>query len=303
MSFNSLITGSSGFLGNALKKKLIENNHEVYESSTKIANLSNLNNLEIYKNIKFDFIFHTAAITHPGKNKNDFLFEQFISNQQINTNILNFWHKYQSDAKFITFGSSAMYSQEYQMNENNCLMGDPEEQYHVYAMTKRMLLEGLFTASLNKKMKFIFYVPTIFYGPNFDLNDGHFIYDLIRKIYAGKILGEEVILWGDGSQERDLLYIDDAINIIYSNLKLENEVINLGTGKNLKIIEYAKIISDYLKYDYDLIKLDNSKQIGVQKRNLIFDKLNKLKGLKELTKIENGLSKTIDFYIKKKNSN
>ena len=135
MSFNSLITGSSGFLGNALKKKLIENNHEVYESSTKIANLSNLNNLEIYKNIKFDFIFHTAAITHPGKNKNDFLFEQFISNQQINTNILNFWHKYQSDAKFITFGSSAMYSQEYQMNENNCLMGDPEEQYHVYAGT------------------------------------------------------------------------------------------------------------------------------------------------------------------------
>ena len=303
MSYKSLITGSTGFLGKALKRKLIENNHKIYESSSKIANLTNLNNLEIYKNIKFDFIFHTAAVTYPGKNKNDFLFEQWINNQQINTNILNFWNKYQSDAKFIAFGSSAMYSQKYQMKENNCLEGKPEEQYHVYGMTKRMLIEGLLTASLKKKMKFIFYVPTIFYGPNFDLNDGHFIYDLIRKIYSGKTFGDEVVLWGDGSQERDLLYIDDAVNIIHLNLKLENEIINLGTGKNLKIIEYAKIISDYLKYDFDLIKFDITKKIGVQKRNLIFDKLNKLKGSKELIKIENGLAKTIDFYIKKKNSN
>ena len=93
MSYKSLITGSTGFLGKALKRKLIENNHKIYESSSKIANLTNLNNLEIYKNIKFDFIFHTAAATYPGKNKNDFLFEQWINNQQINTNILNFWNK------------------------------------------------------------------------------------------------------------------------------------------------------------------------------------------------------------------
>jgi len=296
LSYKTLITGSTGFLGKALKNRLINENHKIYESNSSIANLENLENLNLYKNIDFDFIYHTAAITHPGKKNSNNQLSQWIGNQLINTNIINFWYKYQPQAKFITFGSSCMYSQEQKMLEDNCLKGSPESQYYIYGITKRMLLEGLIAASFQEKMSYIFYIPTVFYGPNFRLDDGHFIYDLIRKIYAGKYFHKEVVLWGDGSQERDLLYIDDALNII-SNTKFDNSVINLGSGNKLKIIEYAYMISKYLNYDFNLIKFDLSKQIGVKKRDLNLNKLNHSINNIKITNIEIGIKKTIDFFL------
>ena len=296
MSYKTLITGSTGFLGKALKNKLSNENHKIYESNSTIANLNNLENLDPYKNINFDFIYHTAAITHLSKKNNDHQLSQWIGNQLINTNIINFWYKYQSQAKFITFGSSCMYSQEQKKLEENCLKGFPEPQYYIYGMTKRMLLEGLISASAQEEMSYVFFIPTIFYGPNYRLDDGHFIYDLIRKIYAGKNFNEDVILWGDGTQERDLLYIDDALNII-SNTKYDNSVINLGSGNRLKIIEYAYMISKYLDYDFNLIKFDLSKQVGVKKRDLNLDRLSNLINNTKLTNIEIGIKKTIDFFI------
>ena len=264
MKFKSLVTGATGFLGKALKK-LNKEGHKVFDSSTSIANLYDIKNLLIYKKVNFDFIFHTAAVTYPGKKINDLNIKQWVNNQLINTNIINFWYRYQPNAKFITFGTSAMYSQKKEMIEKNCLLDKPEKQYYIYGITKRMLLEGLIATSDLKNMKYIFYIPTIIYGPNFKLDDGHFIYDLIRKIYAGKKFGKDVILWGDGNQERDLIYIDDAVNSIYSNLNLNNEIINLGRNHSSKIVEYAKIISDYLNYDYNLIKFDKDRDIGVKK--------------------------------------
>ena len=166
MSYKTLITGSTGFLGKALKNKLSNENHKIYESNSTIANLENLENLNLYKNIDFDFIYHTAAITHPGKNNSNHQLSQWIGNQLINTNIVNFWYKYQSQAKFITFGTSCMYSQEQKMLEDNCLKGSPESQYYIYGITKRMLLEGLITATFQEKMSYVFYIPTVFYGPN-----------------------------------------------------------------------------------------------------------------------------------------
>jgi len=37
----------------------------------------------------------------------------------------------------------------------------------------------------------------------------HFIFDLIRKVLRGKYYGEEVVLWGDGTQERELIFVGD----------------------------------------------------------------------------------------------
>ena len=58
----------------------------------------NLDNMKIYESIKFDYIFHLAAVTKAGdyclKHKGD----QWISNQTINTNILTYWKEKQKQA-------------------------------------------------------------------------------------------------------------------------------------------------------------------------------------------------------------
>ena len=57
-----LVTGATGFLGSHLLKKLKDLGHTIFISNTKTANLSNLDNLKIYDEVKFDYIFHLAAV-------------------------------------------------------------------------------------------------------------------------------------------------------------------------------------------------------------------------------------------------
>ena len=57
------------------------------------------------------------------------------------------------------------------------------------------------------------------------------------------------------------------------------------------------MISKYLNYDFNLIKFDLSKQIGVKKRDLNLDRLNHSINNIKITNIEIGIKKTIDFFL------
>ena len=175
--------------------------------------------------------------------------EQFEINQTINTNILKYWRTHQSQAKMIAMGTSCSYSPDIPMTEYNYLLGEPEKGLYTYAMTKRMLLVGLKSYAEQFGLKYIYYVPSTLYGADFDLEDSHFIFDLIKKIYSGKTDNVKVELWGDGHQKRELIYVNDATKIIMDTLHLENEIINLGSGEEHSIRDFAKVISNYVDYN------------------------------------------------------
>jgi GDP-L-fucose synthase len=250
---NILITGNRGFLGRHLSLSLEKLNCNLYFSNTKIANLMDYKNLKIYDNIKFDFIFHLAAHTKAGDYCLYHKGEQFEINQTINTNILKYWREYQPQAKMIAMGTSCSYSPDLSLTEENYLKGEPDSGLYVYAMTKRMLLIGLKSISEQYGLKYMYYVPSTLYGEEFDIDDSHFIFDLIKKIYSGKKYGTEVVLWGDGHQKRELIYVKDAIDIILKTLDSENNIINLGTGVEYSIRDYAKKICNFIRYDENKI--------------------------------------------------
>jgi GDP-L-fucose synthase len=298
---NILITGNRGFLGRHLSSALEKLNCNLYFSNTKIANLMDYKNLKIYDDIKFDFIFHLAAHTKAGDYCLYHKGEQFEINQTINTNILKYWRESQPQAKMIAMGTSCSYSPNLDLSEENYLKGEPDDGLYTYAMTKRMLLIGLKSLSEQYGLKFMYYVPSTLYGEEFDIDDSHFIFDLIKKIHSGKKYDTEVVLWGDGYQKRELIYVKDAIDIILKTINNNNKIINLGTGVEYSIREYAEKICDVIHYDKNKIIYDESKYVGVRSKKLSTKNLGLFLSNYEYSKIENVLQNVINYYINKEN--
>jgi len=296
-----LITGSNGFLGKLLTEKLKKNNFNVYEANSDNANLLDINQLfYLFSEIKFDYIFHLAVKTAAGGYCQTHPGEQFLINQLMNTNILRYWYEEQKQAKFITFGSSCGYDDNIQKVEINYKKGGVETDYEVYGMVKRMLLIGLEALNKEFNMKYIYFIPSTIYGENYELTDKHFIFDLIRKICDAKYTNiEPVVLWGDGEQRRELIYIHDAINIIINNSMSGNkinELMNLSTGKDYSIKEYAQMICNIVDYDFNKIKFDTSQFVGAKVKQIENTKNVDYK----FTNIKKGLANTIKYYKRKK---
>ena len=291
-----LVTGATGFLGKHLCRRLEKLNFEVYISNTKQANLFKIENLYIFNNIKFDYIFHLAAATKAGDYCLTHQGDQWENNQLLNTNMLLYWKRHQAQAKIICMGTSCSYPADLPMKEENYLAGRPGNDLFTYAMTKRMLLVGLKAFEKQYGLKWLCFIPSTLYGPGFEKQDHHFIFDLIRKIYNGKHHNAEVELWGDGHQRRELIYVNDAIDAMINLLDQENEIFNLGSSNDLPIRHYAEVISNNIGYDPDQIIYNENKYVGVRKRKLEVNKVEALSLDYCKTSLSEGIKKTVDFY-------
>lgn len=281
-----LVTGATGFVGRHLTEKLKNQNNNVIELNSK-----NFTNIWDYKD-KIDYIIHLAVKTAAGGYCQKHPGEQYLINSDINNTILQYWYKYQSQAKMITFGSSCGYDKNSEKTEINYLKGEPEPGYEVYGTIKRNLLVGLEAIKQEYKMNYSYLIPSVLYGPGYDLHDNHFIFDLIRKISNAKNNGDKVILWGDGNQTRELIYIEDAVDIIIHSINWDNPIFNLSSGKSYTIREYAQTICDIIGYDFNLIEWDLNAFVGSPNKKLVNTHLQNYK----FTPLLTGLTETIKYY-------
>jgi len=293
-----LITGSSGFLGKKLCPYLISKGVEVTALTSKDCDLTDSSSLVNIPVKAYDHIFHLAAWTQAG----DFCLhhsgEQWIINQQINTNVLAWWQKYAPEAKMIAFGTSVSYATESDLVETKYMQGLPSDKFYAYAMSKRMLLAGLQCLQKQFGMNYLYVIPSTLYGPNYHL-DGrqmHFIFDLIRKILRGKLLGKPVVLWGDGLQRRELVYVNDFIKTLLDlNGKSSNDYYNIGAGEDYSINDFAKAICSITGYDINNIQYDINGYVGAKSKILNIEKSKQLIEI-ERTPLLEGLEETIEWF-------
>ncbi len=294
------VTGATGFLGTHLVKHLRSEGHEVMAVGSKECDLTRQEALAAFNHTQWDQIFHLAAWTQAG----DFCLrhpgEQWIKNQQINTNVLEWWHSSQPQAKMIAIGTSCCYEPGTPHVEENFLKGIPTESLYTYAMTKRMLLVGL--QSLHKQfgLNYLFVVPSTLYGADYHL-DGrqmHFIFDLLRKIVDGKYKGTPVELWGDGHQKRELIHVESFVTTMaHLAQTVDNDIFNIGGGVEYPIRWYAEKLAEYVGFDTSKIQYDTSKYVGATSKFLVVDKVRKAVPSFNPVPLETGLREIVTWYL------
>ncbi len=293
------ITGGNGFLGSAVSAGLLRLGHEVIRPGSHACDLNRPESLLQFNHRAYDLIYHLAAWTQAG----DFCLhhsgEQWLINQSINTNVLNWWQRYQPQARLIAIGTSCAYAPDRELIEENYLLGQPIDSLFTYAMTKRMLYIGLKSLHQQFGLRYLCLVPSTLYGPGYhtDGRQMHFIFDLIRKILRAQAGGPPAVLWGDGQQKRELVALGDFIGTMFRLVdRAENTIINIGAGVEYSIREFAETICQIIGYDSDKIQYDTSRYVGARSKVLDIRRLRQYLPDYAPKPLHDGLAETIRWF-------
>ncbi|MGL5051210.1 MAG: GDP-L-fucose synthase family protein [Fusobacteriaceae bacterium] len=298
------IAGHRGLVGSAILRKLrIEGYTNILIKTSKELDLRDLKSVQIFfENEKPEYIFLCAAkVGGIGANMN-YPVEFLLDNLNIQNNVISNAYK-NSVKKLLFLGSSCIYPKEciQPMKEEYLLNGKLEPTNEGYSLAK---ISGLKLCEYYRKeygVDFISVMPTNIYGinDNFSIESSHVIPALIRRFHEAKLKGEkELIIWGTGKAKREFMHSEDlAEALIYLMLNYsENTHINVGTGKDIEILELAKIIKNIVGYE-GVITNDLSKPDGTPRKLLDVNRLNRT-GFKHKVELEEGIKTVYEWFLK-----
>jgi nucleoside-diphosphate-sugar epimerase len=293
---NILIIGGTGFIGYHLAKKFLQKNFKVTSVSKNPPKklrflkkvkyiICDINNDRILKKIddNFDYVVNLGGyIDH--KNKRETYRSHYLGLKKITKIFIK-----KKIKKFIQIGSSMEYGrvQSPQKEHFKCY---PES---IYGISK--LLSTEYLINLYKKKKFPVVILRLYqvYGPNQDKNR-------LIPIIIDSCKNNKSFPCSSGVQFRDFLFVDDLINAILRCLekKVEGKIINVGSGKKIKV---KKIINQIVKFYkagkplFGKVKLRKEEMLKVYPSLL---NVRKFLGWKAKVSFDSGILKTINFYNK-----
>jgi GDP-L-fucose synthase len=249
-----------------------------------------------------EYVFLAAAKVGGIRANSTFPAEFIYDNLMIQTNVIH--QAYRHDVKKLLFlGSSCIYPRlcPQPMKEEYLLDGKLEPSNEPYAVAKIAGIKMCQSYNRQYGTCFVSVMPTNLYGPgdNFDLLDSHVIPALIRKFHQAKVTGApEVTVWGTGAPRREFLYIDDLADacLFLMDGYQEGEIINVGVGQDLKILELARQVAAVTGFQGQLV-LDPSYPDGTPRKLLDVSKLTAM-GWRARTPLNEGLKKTYDWFCR-----
>jgi GDP-L-fucose synthase len=139
------------------------------------------------------------------------------------------------------------------------------------------------------------------YGPgdHFDPIRSHALGALIAKIVNAKRSDDpEVIIWGTGTPVREWMYIDDAASAMAKCLDAPpyRDLINVGTGQGVSILETAQVIQRLVGYEGKLV-CDTSRPDGAPHKTLDGSRGTSLLEFVPQHDFESGVRETIAWYL------
>lgn len=207
--------------------------------------------------------------------------------------------------KFVQIGTVCAYPKHTPVpfREQELWNGYPEETNAPYGIAKKALLVMLQSYREQYGLNGIYLLPVNLYGPgdNFDPQSSHVIPAMIRKFVEAKIReAASVSLWGTGSPSREFLYVEDCAKAIVAAAADydSGEPVNIGTGVEISIRSLAERIQGLVGYKGKL-EWDASKPDGQPRRCLDTSRAATAFGWKSTISLDDGLRRTIDWYLSK----
>lgn len=291
--------GHSGLVGSALVRKLkVEGYANLLTRNSAELDLRRQDQVErFFEREKPEYVFLAAAKVG-GIMANYTLPGHFIyDNLMIQANVIE-CSRIHGVKKLLFLGSSCIYPRScpQPIKEEYLLTGSLEPTNEAYAIAK---IAGIKMCQAYRKQygcNFIAVMPTNLYGPNDkdDLETSHVLPALMRKFHEAKLNNEPfVTLWGTGTPRREFLHVDDLADacLFLMNNYDGGEVINIGTGVDLKIRDLAEIIKKTMGYGGE-IHWDQDKPDGTPRKLLDTTRMAKM-GWKNRITLLDGLNELI----------
>src|SRR5271154_3866469 len=302
----ALVTGAAGFLGSHLCDALLAEGYSVIAVDNlltgRLPNLEHLRNdprfefrqLDINQPFdcgRVDYVFHFACPASPV----DYMkhgIETLQVGSQGTMHCLEVARKY--GAKYLISSTSECYGDPLEHPQKETYWGNvnPIGPRSVYDEAKRFS-EAL-TMAYHRYYKVDTRIARIFntYGPRMQLNDGRVVPNFMKQA----IRGEDLTVYGDGSQTRSFCYVSDEVDgFIRLSKSNQHSPVNIGNPTEFTILECATrvlaITGSRSAIRYEPLPQDDPKQ-----RRPDITKARPLLGWEPKTDHETGLRMSLDYF-------
>ena len=268
--------------------------------------------LSLFHETKPTHVIHCAArvgglaanINHMG--------EFFYDNMMINLNVLEAARRAKVK-KVVSFMSTCIFPDdvEYPITEDKLHLGEPHPSNYGYSYAKRMVEVqsrayneqygiSVSGSDVTFNTNYITVAPTNIYGPkdNFELENSHVLPALIHKCYLAKKHNTPFVVWGSGKPLREFIYSEDVGELTQILLEEygESSPVILSTSEEHSIRDIVIAIADAVDFQGHII-YDDTKPDGQYRKPTCNDKLMSIVPGYKFTPLEEGIQKTVDWFI------
>jgi GDP-L-fucose synthase len=277
------VAGHRGMVGSAIVRALeIQGFKNLVYRTSKELDLTDQKQVQaFFENEKPEYVFLAAARVGGILANNTYRADFIYQNLMIQNNVIH--SAYESRVtKLMFLGSSCIYPKNapQPLKEEYLLTGLLESTNEPYAIAKIAGIKMCEAYRDQYGCNFISVMPTNLYGPNdnYDINNSHVLPALLRKFIEAKNNDDQsVTIWGSGKPLREFLNVDelaDACLFLMQNYN-EKEFLNIGVGRDISIIELAKMVKEIVGFEGEII-LDKSKPDGTPRKLMDVSKLREL---------------------------
>ncbi len=299
------VAGHNGIIGSAIVRRLKNLNYKnILIKNRKQLDLTDQKKVYSFlKKLKPHAVILAAAKVGGINANNEYRGEFIYENLAIQNNIIH--GSYINNVKNLIFlGSSCIYPKNCKqpIKEEYLLSNYLEHTNEPYAIAKIAGLKLCESYNFQYNLNYKCLMPCNSYGinDNYDLKSSHFLPALIRKIIeALKNKNDHIKIWGSGKPLRELIYSDDIADacIFFLKKKTKFSLINIGSGFEKSINQYAKFIMNHLGVKLKIIH--EKKNLDGTFRKLLDSSLANNYGWRPKTTFEIGLANTINDYLQK----
>ncbi len=301
-----LITGGAGNVGSALARKLAENTGNTVViidnistgSKEKVPNLDNVifikadvNNyndvVPIFGRYDFEYVFHYAAVVGVARTLENPM--SVLEDIEGIKNILSL-SKNTGVKRVFYSSSSEVYGEPFEIPQNE--QTTPLNSRLPYAIVKNVG-EAFFRSFYDEYgLEYTIFRFFNTYGPN--QSDDFVVPRFLRAAMAN----ENLYIYGDGQQTRSFCYVDDNVDTCIKAMYSEdhiNEVLNVGSAKEMTILELAQLIIKFTNSKSEVVHLPALKEGDMARRCPDNTKMRELLD-RDLIPLEKGLDELRKFY-------